>query len=91
METRRRNFIVIGVIRKAVVKAEASAKIAIVVAVAATTKTMSAQERDQAQMMIVLSMEDISGASAIRIFELAIANLERRWQRWTRPRQLWPR
>ena len=48
----------IGVIKKAVVEAEANVEIKIVVAVEATTKTMSAQGVDQVQMMIVLSVVD---------------------------------
>jgi hypothetical protein len=73
MEIKRKKISVIGTIGKVVVEAETNAEITIVVAVVVIIpRTISTEGMDQVQMMIVLSMVDISGANATRILEVII-------------------
>jgi hypothetical protein len=66
---------VIEATKVVVVKVMANAETEVAVVVEATV-TASIQEMDLVQMMIVLFMADISGASAIRILEETTATLQ---------------
>jgi hypothetical protein len=73
METTR--TIAMEATKVVVVEATANAETEVAVVVAATVTT-NIQEMDLAQMMIVLFMADISGASAIRVLEETTAILQ---------------